>query len=392
MIFPFQAAYYSKENRKSLSSLAVADLDTAEHLWGATDSSLAFRNVLVGSAEHRGEMWQAWIAGQQIELADTTAFYVLNQKHIEGSKSVDRWAIFATIELSSNLIYVHENVFPEGVERARQSTEVCEGDMAPIFVGCSDDLGRSLRDFLKNWVIDKKLLLEMQGTDEYRIWQMEDPAAERELQTMFRNRGLYLLDGHHRLAAARENQRLGIGDGRILSCICSMEKEDTLILPIHRIVHCDRWILQDAFLGDLIRAGCKVIDRPDLRPQDIAKKLELISSSELLAFALHAHSDRVMEVKFPQQQNLPEALASLSVAALDFGILPSVDKLTTIPVSDPRMALEQLALDQAQVGFFLPPVTAAQVRTVARAGLKMPRKSTRFTPKPALGLIMRPWN
>ena len=232
----------------------------------------------------------------------------------------------------------------------------------------------------------------MGEVEKSRIWKVEDAAAEESLQALFRNRGLYLLDGHHRLAAARENQRLGIGDGKILACICSMEKEDTLILPIHRIVHCDRWILQDAFVADLIREGCKVIERLDVHPQNIASALQRVPNGEPIAFALHAHSNRVLEVKFPTQYKQPESLASLPVVALDFGIFHKLEKLTSIPVTDVNMALDQLAADQAQVAFFLAPLSAAQVRTVARAGLKMPRKSTRFIPKPALGMLMRPWS
>ena len=393
MLFPFVAAYYSEKNRRKISELVVPNLDTAEHLWGARDSSQAFRNVLVGSPEQRGEIWQAWISNGEVSITDEAKFYVLRQTQDIYGKKIDRWALYAAIDIHEPKLFIHEDVLGEGVERARQSTEACESDMAPIFVGCNEFTGEKLRNFLMPYCEFLSPLIEYNDPDSsHKVWPISEGKLERELQGLFTNASLYVLDGHHRLAAAKENHRLGMGDGKILICICSMGENDTQILPIHRVVHYDRWMIFDTLQADLVRAGCKIEPMDHFNPNDFQHLMNKIPQDYPACIVQHAFSDRPYLITLPSHlKNQPQTLANLAVAALDYGVLELYPQATVIPVPSAALALEQIALDQAQVAFFLPPSNPSQVRAVAEAKLKMPRKSTRFVPKPALGLISRPW-
>lgn len=393
MLHPFAAAYYSKTNRANLAALAVADLDTAEHLWGGPDYSRAFRNVLIGPPERRGEIWQAWVSTGEVELADDHLYYVLHhEQNVEG-RVIDRWAVYAALDLHEPSLFVHEDVLPEGVERARQATEACETDLAPIFVGCEEGLSASLRSLLSGVAALEAPLVEYQeglGT-RHRVWPVKNVETANSIRRLFEGAALFLLDGHHRLAAARENHRLGFGDGRILACVCSMAPVDTLILPIHRAVHCDRWVLPDIFFADLVRAGCQLKEVPDLKVANIAAFLASHRESGPYCLALHSHSLQPMLVLLPTGGQAHLQLANLSVACLDFGVLAPQGDVKSFPISSLDQTLEQLALDQAQAAFFLPPARPGEVRAIALSKLRMPRKSTRFVPKPALGLVCRPW-
>lgn len=390
MLNPFNAAFYSKKHRTNLSQLAVPDLDTADHLWGNRDSTFAFRNVLVGPPEHRGELWQAWISAGQFEMSDERSFYLLHQEQLVGNKKIDRWGVYSAISIHDENLFVHEDVLSEGVERARQGMETCEADMAPIFVGCEESLGFRLKQILEPYCKKTEPLLEFQEseTSRHRVWMLNDQTVEERITFLFDGVPLFLLDGHHRLAASRENFRLGMGDGKILACVCSLSVSDTLIQPIHRTVYSERWILPDMLMGDLVRAGC-VVEEENFH--SVSEALDMISPDNPSCVMLHSYSNRPCVVRLPQLSELPKSLNDLAVARLDFGILSKQQNVTTIPVSNVDIALEQLAGDQAQAAFFLPAATAAQVRSVAVARLMMPRKSTRFMPKPALGLITRPW-
>lgn len=393
MLHPFLSAHYSEKNLARIASLAVSDLDTAEHLWGARDSSLSFRNVLVGPPEQRGEIWQAWISSGEITLGEEPRFYAMHHVQETEGKRIDRWALFGAIGVDDPNLFIHEDVFPDGVERARQATEACESDMAPIFVGCEESAGETLRSLLEPYCSRAEPMIRfVEGVASVHwVWEIKDAAISADLKNLFAAAPLFLLDGHHRLAAARENARLGIGDGMILACVCSMGSTDTLILPIHRAVYNERWMLPEVLEADLARFGCKISELPRVNPGAIQGTLDRIAAGEPACVALHGHSSRPLLVQFPPAPQLPSALAKLSVACLDQGFLASAPEARAIPVSSLPMVLEQLALDQAQVAFFLPPIASAQVRGVATARLKMPRKSTRFVPKPALGLICRPW-
>jgi hypothetical protein len=393
MLHPFAAAYYSPKNRDLLAQLIVSDLDTAEHLWGGRDSSRSFRNVLVGPVEQRGEIWQAWVSGGEIELADDERYYVLHQSQRVEGKLIDRWGLYAAVPVNDATLFTHEDVLPEGVERARQGTEACESDMAPIFVGCEEGVGATLRELLGAYCRDRRPFLRLETIDKgaHSVWAIEDEALSARIRGLFEGTPLFLLDGHHRLAAARENYRLGLGDGRILACVCSMARTDTLILPIHRVVNYERWTLPDALTADLLRAGCKVSELPGLRVSAIGDFLETHSSPVPFCVVQHSHSVRPSLVELPHLSRLPPQLSSLAVAALDSGVMAEHPQSTVIPVPGFDLALQQLALDQAQAAFFLPASSPGQVRAIALSKLRMPRKSTRFVPKPSLGLLCRPW-
>jgi hypothetical protein len=290
-------------------------------------------------------------------------------------------------------LFTHEDVLPEGVERARQGIEACESDMAPIFVGCEEGVGASLRDLLSVYCEGRKPLLQFESQDKgmHNVWPVSDPAVEARIRQLFEGTPIFLLDGHHRLAAARENHRLAIGDGRILACVCSMARTDTLILPIHRAIRYERWMLPEVLHADLVRAGCKVSELNELKVSEIASFLESRPSAYPYCVLQHSHSTKPVLVELPTTTKLPPQLACLAVACLDMKVMDEHKEATLIPVPNIELALDQLALDQAQAVFFLPAVSPAQVRALALARLKMPRKSTRFTPKPALGILCRPW-
>lgn len=393
MLHPFHAAFYSARNRQQLAQLVVSDLDTTEHLWGGRDSSKSFRNVLVGATEHRGEIWQAWISSGEVDLADDDGFYVLHQSQRLEGRLIDRWALYGAIGVEDQGLFIHEDVLPEGVERARQGTEACESDLAPIFVGCEEGKGLMLRELLSSYCRERKPFLRFETLEKgaHTVWVMDGAEAVRQAKELFAGTPLFLLDGHHRLAAARENFRLGMGDGRILACVCSMAPSDTLILPIHRAVNYERWMLPDALFADLVRSGCKLTELDSLRVSGIADYLNGHHSIGPYCIVQHSHSTKPTLVELPAVLSLPEQLADLSVAALDTGVLGEHLQATVMPVPSVDMALQQLALDQAQAAFFLPASSPAQVRSVALGKLRMPRKSTRFVPKPALGLLCRPW-
>jgi hypothetical protein len=393
LLQPFAAAFYSLKNRQQISSLAVADLDSAEHLWGGPDNTRAFRNVLVGEPERRGEIWHAWISGGEIELSDEPCYYVLRHRSETNGRQLDRWALYCALDIQEQRLFIHEDVLSEGVERARQATEACETDMAPIFVGCEESFSRDLRSMLEESVDGKVPLMTFEESAKSRhdVWPLPVGTTTKAINAIFEGAPLFLLDGHHRLAAAKENHRLGMGDGKILACVCSMGPTDTLILPIHRAVHYERWMLAESLFADLVKAGCRVVELPDLKVAGISQYLESEQHAGPYCLVLHSHGNKIHLVHLPNQPKLPAQLSGLSVACLDYGVLGQHPQATSIPVASVEPILGQLAVDQAQAGFFLPASRPSEVRAIALSQLKMPRKSTRFVPKPALGLICRPW-
>ena len=82
---------------------------------------------------------------------------------------------------------------------------------------------------------------------------------------------------------------------------------------------------------------------------------------------------------------------ALVVERVEKEVLAKIRDANALPANDLLFLVDQLASGQAQAAILLPPLSDEDVLRAARANSILPRKSTQFYPKPALGLICRPW-
>ena len=90
----------------------------------------------------------------------------------------------------------------------------------------------------------------------------------------------------------------------------------------------------------------------------------------------------------------PSAWRDLDVVLAHHGLIEhswhrSVDPASVLIAHDVSEAL-RLADERSGVAVLLRAPSPADVAAVARAGVRMPRKSTLFVPKPRTGLVLRP--
>ena len=100
------------------------------------------------------------------------------------------------------------------------------------------------------------------------------------------------------------------------------------------------------------------------------------------------------EVRAAVPAEAPAAWRHLDVVLAHAGLLDHLWHRTDEPASvliahDVREAL-RLATERSGVALLLRAPSPVDVAAVARAGARMPRKSTLFVPKPRTGLVLRP--
>jgi uncharacterized protein (DUF1015 family) len=208
-----------------------------------------------------------------------------------------------------------------------------------------------------------------------------------------------IADGHHRFAAARAHQRSGqapSGHESILALLTPMGPGGLRVDPIHRVV-------PDLSLDAAIAAaatGFRVTEpaAAGLRAVDAVHRW--MAAPEQAGF-LVTDGARVVRLTDPSDDvrsavpsEAPPAWRRLDVVLAHHGLL---DRLWQRP-DDPDSVLIahnveealRLAVDRAGVALLLRAPSPADVAAVARAGARMPRKSTLFVPKPRTGLVLRP--
>lgn len=383
---PFSGAYYSAAYRESMKNLAVPMWSAAE-LWGAKESPWNFRNCLVGTAEECASVWKRWRADGIFESDTRPTYYVLKQVFRFRGRTHERWGVFGTLSAVDGSVRVHEAVSPEGAENIKNRFRLGQADLTPIFVGIEEEYQKSLHERLQALVAGENPLLVYQEsrTAYHVLWRVEDHAQRARIADFFTDKKFYLLDGHHRFRGAQDNFRQGHGDGRLMACVTTMAAEDLVILPIHRAAICEPWLLPELALKRLEGMGCEVVRRVRWSQETLLDTVFTTDWSEGDFYFLPTQSAELSLLKLPPA-------SGLVVERVERDLFAKIPEASLLPVNDLQFLVDQLASGQAQAAVILPPIAASAVRTTADAGKVLPRKSTQFWPKPALGLVCRPWD
>nr|WP_246405843.1 DUF1015 domain-containing protein [Modestobacter versicolor] len=238
----------------------------------------------------------------------------------------------------------------------------------------------------------------------HRLWRVTDPATLHRLTRALAGTRAVIADGHHRFAAAREHVAAGhldapgedSGHGRVLALLTPMGPGGLQVRAIHRVV--PDLPLTDAL--SLAGAGFRVTEVEPVHGDVRATAMAWTTRPGGPAF-LVTDGVRVAELAEPSPQlqaavpaEAPAAWRGLDVvlahAALITGLWGRDDDPASVLVAHDVDEALRLAEERAGVALLLRSPSPSDVAAVARAGARMPRKSTLFVPKPRTGLVLRP--
>jgi len=234
----------------------------------------------------------------------------------------------------------------------------------------------------------------------HRLWRVTDPVVLDRLPRALAGTRAVIADGHHRFAAARDHQADGTGQARahgsVLALLTPMGSGGLQVRAIHRVV-------PDLPLAAAIGSVAGGFTTRDLSPTDgdVPAAVRRWTAAEgpgtfLLTdgtgIAELADATPAMHAAVPVEA--PAAWRRLDVVLAHAALLGRLWGLPDDPASvlvahDVPEAL-RLAEERAGVALLLRSPSPADVAAVARAGARMPRKSTLFMPKPRTGLVLRP--
>jgi uncharacterized protein (DUF1015 family) len=291
----------------------------------------------------------------------------------------------------------HEDTFPPAVEGRRALLAATATDLEPIVLahdaepevaGLTARAGRGSPD------------LEVVDADgvAHRLWRVTDPDVLDRLRAALARAGAVIADGHHRFAAAQALHRTHPGgDCRVLALLTPMGAGGLRVEAIHRVV--PDLPVEEA--GEAAARGFRVTDvrvAPDPGAvSDAARALLAAGDGGFLVTdgrRLLRLSDPTAAVRATVPAEAPPSWRGLDVVLATTGLLTGLwgrpDDPGSVLVAHDVPAAVRLAGARAGVAVLLRPPSPADVAAVARAGARMPRKSTLFVPKPRTGLVLRP--
>ncbi|SNT04974.1 Uncharacterized conserved protein, DUF1015 family [Geodermatophilus pulveris] len=290
----------------------------------------------------------------------------------------------------SRAVLPHEDTVPAAVEGRRALLAATATDLEPIVLAHDPHpdvpalaaAGRRGTPALE--------LTDADGV-RHALWRVADPDLTARVTAALAGTGAVIADGHHRFAAARAH-----GAREILALLTPMGPGGLRVDPIHRVV--PELALDEAVAA--ASAGFRLTALPAAAGgagREVARWLAdpgetgvLVSDGSRLV-RLDRPSGRVTGAVPPEA---PAAWRGLDVVLVHHGLVRRLwgraDDPAGVLVAHGVAAALEGARASRGVALLLRAPSPADVAAVARAGARMPRKSTLFVPKPRTGLVLRP--
>jgi len=301
----------------------------------------------------------------------------------------------------SAAVLPHEDTYPPAVEGRRALLAATATDLEPIVLAHDPE---PVVAELTEAALLAPPTLELTDADgvRHRLWRVTDDGVLGRLQEALFRTGAVIADGHHRFAAARANclsQPTLSGSDAVLALVTPMGPGGLRVAAIHRVI-------PDFSLDDAVSAaagGFRTAEIPvsPTDPVDVLSGVRRwLADPEETGFLL-SDGRRLVRLTAPSADVLaavppeaPSAWRGLDVVLAHHGLLGrlwhrSDDPESVLVAHTDEVAL-RTAADRRGVALLLRAPSPVDVAAVARAGARMPRKSTLFVPKPRTGLVLRP--
>lgn len=409
-VAPFRALTYAGHDEAELARVSspAYDLVTAagrERL-AAADPHNVVRLILPGGpagggpagtsepppAQLAAATLRAWRA-EQVLVRDERPAVWLYRMSGPADQHTTGWLAAVTLPPpGSSAVLPHEDTYAPAVEGRRLLLAATATDLEPIVLAHDPD--DEIGELSARWSAgEPDLAVDDPDGVQHRLWRVGDPATTARLQAAFARTRAVIADGHHRFAAARAARLDGAADKAILALLTPMGPGGLRVQAIHRVVpelSLDRAV-------ELATAGFTVRELP---PSDVGTGVHR-SAHDGDADWLVTDGHRAVALSAPTPEVLsrvpsgaPPSWRGLDVVVAHHGLLTALWGRRDVPeeilVAHHVPEALRLAEERRGVALLLPSPSPSDVAAVARAGARMPRKSTLFVPKPRTGLVMRP--
>ncbi|MGI8888717.1 MAG: DUF1015 family protein [Nocardioidaceae bacterium] len=298
-------------------------------------------------------------------------------------------------EPQERVILPHEDVIEAIVEDRVAMLTAQEANLEPIML--TYDGEGEISDLIAE-AQKQQPLVDMSLSDQtyHRIWRITDVEDLQRIANHLAPRQALIADGHHRYAAylqCRQERAASMSSPwhSGLALLIDHSQCPLAIGPIHRSISditVDRLSRAVEGMSNVIVGPAQPFEPNGLPSPSRGSSTDAPTSPRSPASQRLLVTDGEIQRSFEvtHRRDAPDSLAQV----LHDELLP------LWAVSEERLSyhhtLEQTlhaAHQEGGVAVFMPAASVEEVMSIAAAGLKMPRKSTSFGPKPQMGLIMR---
>ncbi len=398
---PFRGLRYA--NARTLSAVTAPPYDVIEEderaALEASDTHNAVRLILPRASDD-GDAYEtaaatlaAWRAAGVLVLDDRPTFtvYRMIAEHPGGGEHHTLGVIGALglpAEHGGGDILPHERTLPKARSDRLALLRATRANLDPIW---ALTLAPGLTDLLAD-VPCPNVAIDAAGT-RHEFGVIDDPARLDAIRALVATAPAVLADGHHRFETAcnyRDEAPDAAGAGAIMTLVVELADEQLDVHPIHRVVRGG-----PAAVGALRAAlapTCAIEDAGPNTPAGVAALVETMTRRGTLGLverdglALLVPEDAALARGLASE---PEALHGVDAARCDAVVRPALGDATLAYRDDAATVAGVVRAGDADAAVLLRGVSVEEIRVAASAGIRMPEKTTFFSPKPRTGMVFR---
>lgn len=334
---------------------------------------------------------EGWIRQGILRQDPEPCLYPYEQEFRLEGRMRRRWGVIALVHLGRSRVLPHEEIRLQPKRDRLRLLEALRLSSSPI-LGLIPDAGGRFRKRVEGWCRRHQPVsrVAVQGVV-HRLWRVNDPGWVSGLQRMIRARAVVIADGHHRFAASvayRMQQRRRPGARRLarpydyaMFLLSGAGREEPGLLPTHRLLRGAERGRIEAFRSRLDRNGCA---QRRSGAREVLGELRRLRRKGKVAVGCCSVRGGTWILRMPPGAGYP-----LDVEWLHREVLPEWigGRHEVCYTQDAGEGLRQLRGGSAQALLLMQPPRLDEVMRRARAGRRMPGKTTYFYPKPLSGLV-----
>ncbi len=359
-----------------------------------------------------------WLESGILHFDSEPSIYIYGQEFTFGGNTHSCKGIMCLVrleEFENRVIMPHEDTFSKAKTDRYNLICVTNANFSAVY-SLYTDTEKNIVSAINSVSVNTPPETEFTSSDgvHQRLWRISDENTIAKIQNEFRNKQLFIADGHHRYAAALSYRNMmrtknpnHTGNepyNFILMHLVETDEPGLTVFPTHRLVK--NVIDFDEQKTIELLSNDFEVRRIVYEEDSVVPKIEesLAQCSDKKSFALYTGKNYYYMLTLKNTNALrtlsPEK--SYVYSQLDVTILHTLilDKILGIDKDSLKnqhnltythnaYEAESLAKTNAyQCAFFLNPTKIGELKEICFANEKMPQKSTYFYPKIITGLIM----
>lgn len=362
------------------------------------------------------ERLKEWKAKGILSLDKTSNFYIYEDEFVISNeiKKLKGFIGLAKLSPYENCeIFPHENILssPRN-DRFNLLKQTC-CNFSPIYFIYKDEQNY-VENALNKHIAEEKPIISFNNNFglKTKLWAINHKTINEKVIDEFKQKKLYIADGHHRYSAAlkfknycQQNEKYkNLNSGYVMSMFVSAQNPGLVILPTHRIIKNNFNFNLENFINEAIEYF-EIKKFADLNSAKI-KFNKLINKSKKVFIFYCNNEFLLLELKNKNimQQILPNAsntLRYLNVNILHKLIFKKILNIKKEDINnqkfikytiDENEAINEVNKKTASCSFLLPATSINEICKIAENKEKMPQKSTYFYPKITSGLVFNDLN